>query len=92
MDVLFARCVQLVWLNLYKFSHTLCLLQLFFFLSSVVCYLFTSSDAGLLLYAVDLVLRSGQLGQTTLITGAAVDDEAGVATVQLQVSQVLCGC
>lgn len=44
--------------------------------------------AGLLLYAIDVVLRSGQLSNTTLVTAASVDDQAGVATVQLRTSQV----
>jgi hypothetical protein len=43
--------------------------------------------AGLLLYAVDLVLRAGQLSNTTVVTGATVDNEAGVATVQLKASR-----
>jgi hypothetical protein len=43
--------------------------------------------AGLLLYAVDLVLRAGQLSNTTLVTAASVDDEARVATLQLKTSK-----
>ncbi|PSC74273.1 Superoxide-generating NADPH oxidase heavy chain subunit B [Micractinium conductrix] len=41
----------------------------------------------LLLYAADLALRAGQLTNTTLVTAAAVDDEAGMGTVQLRTSQ-----
>lgn len=44
--------------------------------------------AGLLLYAADLALRSGQLMNTTLVTGASVDDQSGVATLQLKTSKV----
>lgn len=41
-----------------------------------------------MLYGVDLVLRAGQLSQTTLVTAASVDNEAGVATIQLKTSKV----
>ncbi|KAL4432588.1 hypothetical protein ABPG77_000525 [Micractinium sp. CCAP 211/92] len=47
---------------------------------------------GLLLYAVDVALRSGQLSNTTLITGASVDTQAGVATLQLKASKRMSGC
>ncbi|KAI7839460.1 hypothetical protein COHA_006861 [Chlorella ohadii] len=46
---------------------------------------------GLLLYAADLALRSGQLSNTTLVTASSVDEQAGVATLQLRASKSL-GC
>ncbi|KAL4436813.1 hypothetical protein ABPG75_003952 [Micractinium tetrahymenae] len=42
---------------------------------------------GLLPYAVDVALRSGQLSNTTLVTEASVDSQAGVATLQLKASK-----
>ena len=52
----------------------------------------TSLPAGLLLYAVDLTCRAGQLSNTTVITAAAVDKDTGVATVQFKASKVCCPC
>lgn len=44
--------------------------------------------AGLLLYAIDLVLRSGQLANVTTITAADVKPGGELATLQLQAGQV----
>ncbi len=54
-----------------------------------LCYNFqTTLDAGLLLYAVDLACRSGQLGNVTTLTAATVKPDGDIVTVQLQTDKV----
>jgi hypothetical protein len=40
------------------------------------------------MYGVDVVLRAGQMSNTTLVTAASVDNESGVATLQFRSAQV----
>ncbi|KAI3436428.1 hypothetical protein D9Q98_005845 [Chlorella vulgaris] len=47
---------------------------------------------GLLMYGVDVVLRAGQMSNTTLVTAASVDNESGVATLQFRSAQAPSSC
>lgn len=49
---------------------------------------FRAPPAGLLLYAIDLALRAGQLAHATPVAAAVVDDKAGLATIQLKADKV----
>lgn len=69
--------------------HIVCFLGFTFFSYMHYYWSWSYFLPGLLLYAVDLVLRAGQLQQTTLITGATVNEDAGVATLQLKTSNSL---
>jgi hypothetical protein len=46
---------------------------------------------GLLLYAADLALRAGQLGNATTVTAATVEEHAAVATIQMKADKVQLG-
>ncbi len=50
------------------------------------CWLYFAP--GLLLYAADLALRAGQLGNATTVTAATVEEHAAVATIQMKADKV----
>lgn len=77
----------LSWQVFFRF-HIVCFAG-FFLLSCAhysSCWLYFAP--GLLLYAADLALRAGQLGNATTVTAAQVEESAAVATIQMKADKV----
>lgn len=69
--------------------HIVCFIG-FFLLSCAhysSCWLYFAP--GLLLYAADLALRAGQLGNVTTVTAATVQEQAAVGTIQMRADKAL---
>ncbi|KAI3436430.1 hypothetical protein D9Q98_005847 [Chlorella vulgaris] len=72
--------------------HIVCFLGFTLFAYIHYFWSWTYFLPGLLMYGVDVVLRAGQMSNTTLVTAASVDNESGVATLQFRSAQAPNAC
>lgn len=78
--------------EVYYRCHIICFIGFYLFACWHYYYMWAMFTPGLLLYAVDLACRSGQLGNVTTLTAATVKPDGDIVTVQLQTDKRVSGC